>query len=190
MSEKPVIFSPPMVRVILDGKKTMAQRVIKEPVRADKNGFISIKGFGINPKRDTGTAFRGIAPYNIGDVLWARERFAETLDGEYLYLTDPVFDGCGKGDFGWDWKPSIHMPRKAARVFLEVSGIRVERFREITAADKTAEGFSDCRRVYPCAGCNECVVPCFMKFWDSLNAKCGYRWDVNSWVFVISFKVK
>jgi hypothetical protein len=142
MSEKPIIFSPPMVRAIGEGGKTMTRMVIKEPVCADKNGSIKIKGHWVNPERDTGTALSDIAPYNIGDVLWVRKRFAETLDGEYLYLVDPIFDGCGKGDFGWDWKPSIHMPRKAARLFLEVNGVWVERLREITEEDAIAEGMN------------------------------------------------
>jgi hypothetical protein len=199
---KNILFSTPMVKAIQNTKpgawpaeladpekpfKWQTRRVIKTPVCADKNGCLNIKGFWVNPERDTGTALSGIAPYSIGDILWVREAFAKTSEEQYLYRADPMFDHCGKGDFGWNWSPSIHMPREAARIFLEVKDVRVERLREITPEDKKKEGFSDCHRAYPCAERNECGLPCFMKGWDGLNAKRGYGWAENPYVYVYEF---
>jgi hypothetical protein len=188
MKEKPIIFSTPMVQAILEGRKTMTRRVVKRPCCTDNNGSVLIKGFWVNPKKDTDHCFDGISPYCIGDILWVREIFTKAPDGHYIYRADPIFDSCGKGDIPWGWTSPIFMPHKAARIFLEVKNVRIEQLREITPEDKKREGLSDCHRAYPCAELNECDLPCFMKTWEILNAKRGYGWESNPWVWVIEFR--
>jgi hypothetical protein len=158
-----------------------------------------------------------LCPYGKpGDHLWVRETWAETVyvDGdragehEIVYRADaPDFqwvDGDGGVDYREDgcprssWRPSIHMPRKVSRITLEVTGVRVERVQEISIDDAIEEG----TRCHLCSGpmdasvINQC--PCidredsvrdsFHVLWDSINAKRGYGWDVNCWVWVVEFK--
>jgi hypothetical protein len=131
-------------------------------------------------------------PYQIGDRLWVRETFTKAPNGDYIYRADPIFDGCGKGDISWGWTPSIFMPRKAARIFLEVKAVRIERLQEITPKDCYAEGilfvpqdiggeeFS--RQVE-----DDWALFKFQNLWDTLNSRRGYSWDSNPYVYVYEF---
>jgi hypothetical protein len=197
MKEKPILFSTPMVQALLNTKpgvwpaepvdpdkpyKWMTRRIIKEPVCTDKNGIINIKGFWIIPKLDKGTALLGIAPYNIGDILWVRETFTKTKDGEYIYRSDPMFDGMGKGDFSWNWTSPLFVPHKASRIFLEVKAIKIERIQDISERDAIGEGIPESM-----TGASDYSRRCFHSLWDTLNAKRGYGWDSNPWVWVCEF---
>lgn len=86
---------------------------------------------------------------------------------------------------GIDWRPNIHMPRWACRLFLEVVGVRVERLQKISDSDAIQEGIPD----YPDFK-GDCPVDDFMELWDSINAKRGHDWKSNPWVWVVEFKVK
>jgi hypothetical protein len=134
--EKPILFSTPMVRAVLTGEKTMTRRVIKKHCT-------DIKGFLVNQKIDKDAAPSGIAPYCVGDHLWVRETFTDVPDGSYIYKEDPIFDGCSRGSIAWDWTPSIFMPKKAARIFLEVKNVRVERVQDISEEDAKGEGIEE-----------------------------------------------
>jgi hypothetical protein len=83
-------------------------------------------------------------------------------------------------DYGVKWRPSIHMPKRAARLWLEITDVRVERVQDISEKDAVAEGVG-------CFGCD--TIQWFEDLWDSINAKRGYSWDSNPWVFVICFEV-
>jgi hypothetical protein len=204
MKEHPILFSTPMVRAILDGKKTMTHRVVKGPPCTDTNGCININGFWIIPERDKDHAFDSITPYYIGRHLWVRETWAENkntagdkvdpLEREYLYKADPVsYSPPVK------WKSPIFMPRKAARIILEITGIRIERIQDITEADTIKEGinrgpdenrmcdFKDCK--YTLDHNENCGVCLFRQLWEILNKKRSYNWESNPWVYAISFKV-
>jgi hypothetical protein len=150
-------------------------------------------------------------PYGApGDRLWVRETFAHVYygtDGE-TGVCDEVadmptkYDGRGccqinyKSDIKWGaldyeergfkWRPSIHMPRWASRILLEVKSVRVERVRDITDADSLAEGIrpSD----VAARGYQDARVA-FMVLWNSINKKRGYGWDKNPWVWVVEFEV-
>ena len=171
VKERPILFSGEMVRAILDGRKTQTRRVVK-PQPPPLGGFVK------NPYGQP------------GDRLWVRETWA--LDDKYYYRADgAVGDRCGK------WKPSIHMPRAASRITLEITGVRVERLQEITISDIYAEGAitdewlewrDDVSGVGMPAGSrieNERDV--WEKLWDSINGK-TYPWKSNPWVWVIEFK--
>jgi hypothetical protein len=129
-----------------------------------------------------------------------RETFAKTSEGEYLYRADPMSDHCGKGDFGWKWSPSIHMPRKAARIFLEVKEVRIERLQDISEADAKAEGAVKfelmklekipsglicCKRNSPIPQAS--YKAGFYKVWEEINAKSDYPWQDNPYVYVYEF---
>ena len=186
---KPIIFSTPMVQAILDGKKTQTRRVIKID-DTPENWKISIAGTSIVRAEPYDVK---LPRYAAGDILWVRETWSihecvkcqagiPALGGEckceYVYRTN-----YGATDFRW--KPSIHMPKEAARIFLKVTDVRVERLQDITEEDAIAEGMSKTLVdgvVFISAKGN------FHVLWDSLNIKRGYGWDTNPWVWVIEFE--
>ena len=194
--ERPIIFSTPMVEAILEGRKTMTRRVIvpqPKSIMRHKDGSYS----------DLDRHITKQPRYDVGDVLWVREtsqeksamgehcghcRMCKKFKGKYIYRASFYHLGQEHSPCNY-WKPSIHMKREAARIFLEVVSVRVERLRKITGEDKVAEGFCCCSRSYPCAEREQCEKPCFMKTWDSLNAKRGeYGWKDNPWVWVVEFR--
>lgn len=150
--EHPILFSTPMVKAILEGRKTQTRRVIKsfgqytvenrlwddedrgsniEPVMINKSG--PWKGSNCSIIDNTHHC-----PYGtIGDILWVRETF-KFLDPDYAYKADFIF-GI---DEGIKWKPSIFMPRKACRILLEIINIKVERLQDISPGDACDEGIS------------------------------------------------
>jgi len=123
-------------------------------------------------------------PWVIGQRLWMRETWtylwlSEIDLGDVIYrATEPNADFTVQR-----WKPSIHMFRKDSRITLEITGLRVERLQEISGNDCVAEGFI----VYPDMPAGEAERQEFAVCWDSLNAKRGYGWESNSWVWVIEF---
>lgn len=171
--EHPILFSGPMVRAILDGKKTQTRRVMTPQ-----------PGHGVM-QPVVGQYFQKPCPFGvIGDRLWVRETFA-TYSGDegtsgLLYRADPMFDTTTV--FDWTWKPSIHMPRWASRLDLEITGLRVERIQDITEEDAQAEG----RTLQDFGSGGPGYFP---HTWDALNAKRGFSWAANPWVWVIGFGV-
>lgn len=217
MKEKPILFSTEMVRAILDGRKTMTRRVVKPKysnthleMRTDKYGtrLIEIQNEDetTHVKNPDGTTTHKIlaareiyAPYKPGDILWVRETWARVKLGRFdghIYRADNDPD-----EVNWKWRPSIFMPLEAARIFLRVTDVRVERLQEISVQDAKDEGVkvhaNGCidGLAYGCYNGDECVYnrckrpkEYFRELWDSLNAKRGYGWDTNPFVWVISFE--
>jgi hypothetical protein len=145
--------------------------------------------------------------YKVGDRLWVREAWARIepypcVGEDYgLPKVDPFeYGGQDLLDY-WRqrvvfrvddenrivprWRPSIHMPRWASRITLEVTGVRVERVQDISASDAESEGVFS---VYQFGMPRMEAVNCFHSLWDAINAKRGYGWDANPWVWVIEFK--
>jgi hypothetical protein len=212
MKEHPVLFSTPMVQALLNTKpgswpaksldpskpfKSMTRRVVKpQPDKDDPCvNYCTVEGFQASPEAaeeiwaqtEKGESVQLKSKYQEGDILWVRETWLKADDGFHYRADATPASEQAREDYGYKWRPSIHMPREAARLFLEVKNVRIERVREIMPEDKKREGFSDCHRAYPCAEYNECNTPCFMKTWDTLNAKRGYSWERNPWVWVIEF---
>lgn len=166
MSVKPILFNSDMVKAILRGEKTQTRRPIKpQPVITGMTGWpkpilnIPHKGplfpGNDNPKSiDVRWRF---SPYKPGDILWVKETWAHPSKSEiqmgadpnlFLYKADEPAIGCAYDK----WHPSIHMPREAARIFLHVTDVRVERVHDITEEDARAEGFSKTRTLFLPAG--------------------------------------
>jgi hypothetical protein len=135
--------------------------------------------------------------------LWVRETFTATPDDRenymytvperqtILYRADPFFQDMPKGDLGrdWNWTPSIHMPRWASRITLEVTGVRVARVQDISEEDAEKEGVILSGRW----NANETEYgPTYRVgysvLWDKLNAKRGFTWDSNPWVWAVEFR--
>jgi hypothetical protein len=203
-----IIFSTPMVQAVLEDRKNMTRRVAKvnnpEDWEAGNNCRASEYGAEVPCyiTRKMATEERGIhyPKYDAGDILWVKETwgyswFAET-DGEapiqrYIFRAD-------ENSSVIRWRSSLFMPRAAARIFLRVTDVRVERVQEITDADAVREGFSGvpCEHPFGRYACEDCMntgwleppTVGFMETWEKLNAKRGYGWDTNPWVWVISFE--
>jgi hypothetical protein len=191
MRERPILFSGPMVRALLDGSKTQTRRV-------------AIPKRSIEPMTDE-------CPYGApGDRLWVREsawlygqwwkdgftksgrqrwtfsmaygqqvRYEKPRDDEMTYF--------GSSYPGFSFRPSIHVPRWASRLTLTITDVRVERLQAITDADAKGEG------VTPPAGYTyingtPCYRDSFRSLWNELNSSRGYGWDANPWVWVVSFE--
>lgn len=198
--EKPILFSTEMVKAILKGRKTQTRRVIKGALPDHEYEFMPDGWVRID--KSTNALIK--CPYGQpDDILWVRETWYyenhmyDPSEGDalhrYVYKADnpdyPVNTGVGKHG----WRPSIHMPRAAARLFLRVKNVRVERLQEINAKDIIAEGTPYDREIYkmPCnienAG-ETYLKGCFLRLWNNINAKRGYGWEVNPWVWVIELE--
>lgn len=202
MSERPIIFSGPMVTAILGGRKTQTRRIVKQfptwghvQELSDGSWEHSEGGFDHHVRSAR-------CPYGRpGDRLWVREvaawdpKFREP--GDVWYRADPKWDEPGSGYYpdNKNWRSPIHMPKWASRITLEVMSVRVERLQAITEEDARAEGITDggclnCGEPEPCV----CAFPtpdardAFIGLWDSINAKRGHAWDTNPWVWVIEFR--
>ena len=183
---KPIIFSTPMVQAILDGRKTQTRRLIKD--KDITNNFdIDIDGSVyayINPETGDSYPPTAIAKYQVGDILWVRETWSKDENGEYVYRTN--YGTTEDDSFPpsmFKWKPSIHMPREAARIFLKVTNVRVERLQDITEEDAIKEG----AKAYGpnnCSGTSARIA--FAEIWDKTATE--HEWRTNPWVWVIEFE--
>lgn len=181
MKERPIIFSTAMVQAILSGHKTMTRRVIKQQPVWVGDPSVPFKTQDADPK--------GIidCPYGKpGDLLWVRETWRKTEPHEYDAPVQIEYKAGHDHACELTWKPSIHMPKKYARIWLKVTGVRVERLQDISNADEISEGYPGCN-IY---GQHIPWSPhgWFMSLWDSINIQRGYGWDKNPWVWVIEFE--
>lgn len=203
---RPILFNTEMVKAILDGKKTETRRVIKFPVNkytkrrpiADdleidkKHSIPFLKKIYFNEEPSYSIAVK--KPYTVGDICYVREtwQYLYELDGSeqiiegtgryYYAATDQIpfdtyVDSRGISHEKTPWKPSIHMPKDAARIFLEVTDIGPERLQDIDDNDVVAEGLQ--------------IGDPFDDLWNSTIKKADrdrYGWEANPWVWVIKFK--
>ena len=204
MKEKPILFNTEMVRAILDGRKTQTRRIMKpqppEGENVEYNEYYNMLLIHNIPARH--------GPFEVGDILWVRETWGDyrefTEDGEsgffYLYKADYP-DGTRavplpeteKTDYAesWylpRWRPSIHMPREAARIFLRAKAVRAERLQKISGSDCVAEG---CDAEMLSEVGEEFTRGVFHGIWDSTIKKADlpiYGWDANPWVWVVEFE--
>lgn len=213
---KPILFSTPMVQAILKGRKTMTRRVIKLPNWAKPIGleYLGSGKLGAAGKRTDQLSII-FSKYMPGTILWVRETWChdtfmtcvggtteapwyENIPIDYkfrYYADDPEY----AYQHDQRWKPSIHMPRKAARIFLKVIDVRAERLQSITAEDCIAEGITlewsenmPKPSYHSLAYSEKVVKPAFVKafreLWDSLNEKRGFGWEKNPFVWVYEFE--
>lgn len=203
MSIKPILFNTEMVRAILDGRKTCTRRLVKTR-RKDACGFYVTKKAddsfaGIYEYDENESMFDNplMPPYQPGDILYVRETWSKGLE-RYIYRADysdtEKFYRNGK-EIEMKWKPSIHMPKEAARIWLNVTDVRVERLQEITEAGAEAEGaVNNIGMIH--APDNEydhihTAKEYFIEIWNSTIKKADrnrYGWDASPWVWVIEFE--
>lgn len=218
---KPILFNTAMVQAILDGRKTTTRRIIKVNSNLDFIGYRSTGG-----DFDTATFGKGSfdnildakiikgvkAPYMPGDILYVRETWQISnpmgdfargdMTAEYIYKA-----GCAKGkripittdqekNLG-AWKPSIHMPKEAARIFLKVTDVRIERLQSITHKDVIYEGTTYDEEMFKfniCLGQDKAeffLKSNFKDLWNSTLKKeqlKEYGWEANPYVWVIEFE--
>ncbi|HDV9491867.1 TPA: hypothetical protein RKV74_004676 [Citrobacter freundii] len=202
MTERGMIFNSEMVRAILDGRKTQTRRIIKlshergmlNPVIKGRNGEITSVSCRLAPL---------LCPYGQpGDRIWVRETFngfwldddviQEIKDGVSLAseLCDYKADYSDGSKPAEGWTPSIHMPRWASRILLEITDVRVERLNAISQADAIAEGAPPSHPSIDCVS-QEYGFPDFSRSWFGQTWQHIYgeeSWQANPWVWVIEFK--
>jgi len=210
MAEKPILFSTLMINAIQDNRKTATRRVIKpQPLDIERDEYLRIPGIWHNKefrtlhqfKKSGQITWEAIAPCQKGDILYVRETWnmlpsndRAGIPADYWYRADDKSENPDDR-----WRPSIYMPREAARLFLAVKNIRVERLQEITEEDAVAEGCQGSRcdhggmGVYGCTDCydsgwTEPPQMDFMFLWDSIYSKRGFGWDISPWVWVTEFE--
>lgn len=238
MKTKPILFSTEMVQALQDGRKTQTRRVVKfgkEIFTTDiVNPSFTTDPFMVHFKAPGDlTALCGLpCPYGQpGDVLWVRETYREYLKPDEFGYPDVnnrvieyradnpgdiyLFDGDGFQEFNKDgsekfipWKPSIHMPKAAARIFLKVVSVRVERLQDISEADAVAEGLAmqskdngitykfgipdrdglpgTCDNGWAWSDWDQNPVESYKSLWQSINGP--ESWDANPWVWVVEFE--
>lgn len=196
MAIKPILFNTEMVRAILDGRKTCTRRLIKP--QPDKKhiyplGFVTDStekkevgcfGFAAN---EYGGSIQYVKPpyrYAPGDILYVRETWKKAPNGYYYY------EDWQRNDIAdvTKWKPSIHMPKEATRIWLKVTDVRVERLQDITSEQISREGVEV---EYPHVLNGEEKRYAFSTLWNSTIKKSDlnrYGWDANPWVWVIEFE--
>lgn len=211
MKERGMIFNAEMVRALLDGRKTQTRRIVKGTDGAvkfckewDINGEEIFVVLGEKDRTGMNPVLGAIScPFGaVGDRIWVRETFQGPLfDYDLMdsYCKDPTpfekpefcvykADGVPAPEF-YDaddelhccWRPSIHMPRWASRILLEITGVRVERLKSISDGDAIREG---CSTADMKSG--DCVADVFARLWASIYG--SDSWNANPWVWVIEFK--
>ena len=198
MKEHPILFNSEMVRAILDGRKTQTRRVVKgnkNPVDDMLNGLIEFDGekaiFAHQTHADNYTTQSIKCPFGkVGDRLWVRETWRQPEDFEG-YDRGAVLYAVSEMDAGAKWKPSIHMPRYASRITLEITDIRVEKVQDINEENCLKEGiekyFDDGVYYYGEYDKGHCDYKhVFKTLWDSMNKK--HTWESNPYVWVIEFR--
>lgn len=218
----PILFNTDMVRAILDGRKTVTRRLPSKRIENKWDDYCDY----VSAVATTGCTsftekqfYEQYPPYQPGDILYVRETWCKNYYhdyGKYFYRADgeeidmPLITGgtikYGKAD-GLRWRPSIHMPKEAARIWLKVTDVRVERLQEITPVEVVKEGaYEDCRECLESYGesetqccykqddeCSQCdsVIMEFERLWNSTIKKSNldrYGWDANPWVWVVEFE--
>lgn len=217
MATKPILFNTQMVRAILDGRKSCTRRIVKPQWEEcpnckyvhneyiydnlAENVYCARCGYPLEPERRS--------PYQPEDILYVREtwhRYTKRVGkGEGCHLEEHYgykASIANSEDAEEPWKPSIHMPKKAARIWLKVTNVSVERLQDITYNGALREGAQGIRCDHVALGehgCTDCMntgwieppVVEFMQIWDSTIKKSDldrYGWNANPWVWVIEFE--
>ena len=202
MAIKPILFNTEMVRAILEGRKSCTRRLVKflSGENPQWTGYIKDELMLYNGKNEP--CIRK-APYQSGDILYVRETFIQAAAHIFWYKAD----NNSWISEGLHWKPSIHMPKEAARIWLKVTDVRVERLQEMKPVDVIKEGaYPDCwdclntyeesgsqccyRTEEECSRCDEMMME-WEKLWTTTIKKSDldcYGWNANPWVWVIEFE--
>ena len=217
MAIKPILFNTEMVRAILDGRKACTRRILKGAIPFDEKA----EYWNVLKKREWSGPIcveyfiKQCSPYNPEDILYVRETWTEEC-GKYYYRAhydsdylDPCETlsggypascrnrlgcyGCMATSTRIHWHPSIHMPKEAARIWLKVTDVRVERLQDITEDGAKAEGanWKNGKNVGWEEKMKRTATERFAEIWNSTIKKSDrgrYGWDANPWVWVIEFE--
>lgn len=203
MAIKPILFNTEMIRAILDGRKSCTRRILKHDVEAILNSPYHKEHPEVEDEQIISKLC--MPPYQPGDILYVRETWCALPVNEaghmrghstYYYRAD--------GDLrpsGWrgKWNPSIHMPKEAARIWLKVTDVRVERLQEITDEQAKREGiqYDECptgftwKQETDMHNCYTTPIGAMQALWNSTIKKSDidrYGWDASPWVWVIEFE--
>lgn len=188
MAIKPILFNTEMVLAILDGRKTCTRRIIK----AEKvDNVLNSPARKSNPDIPDAQFIKCLLDmkYEPGDILYVRETWSEWTDGYVYKAWNSPFPQAGKSSV-MKWHPSIHMPKEAARIWLRVTDVRVERLQDITIDEIRKEGLEsrfDVKDKFS----DGIARGRFLELWDSTIKKPDidrYGWDANPWVWVVEFE--
>lgn len=210
MKELPILFKAPMVRAILDGRKTQTRRVVKPQPEYRENECLPghygtwFHGWNLDHKHVIPSDYWKHCPYGQpGDRLWVREThaivprtaYAMSAGVQQVLRPDDDHDAAVFRE-GWElsrpgrWRPSIHMPRWASRITLEITDVRVERLQDVSAKDAKAEGCQPPDLPTEIAGVAGDYVAdertSFAILWNRING--AGSWDANPWVWVVEFR--
>lgn len=212
MKHIPILFSTPMVQALLEGRKTQTRRVVKTADiifapdkftyigNTNENQDIPHPAEGSNSKiwyqwrlkNNNSASWIDTCPYGQpGDILWVRESFNYGNIGNGM---QPFYRADNERPHGYStpWKPSIHMPKSACRLFLKVKSVRVERLQDISEEDAISEGikptgYFDFYENYLSEGYTDLVpYESFKSLWQSINSPAS--WEANPWVWVVEFE--
>ncbi len=189
MAEKPILFSGPMVRALLEGRKTMTRRVLKVPpdwkLDPAREAAAREGNYWFTPDPEERPGFLRIVPrLVVGDLLWVREAMKFDTDDFCCWAADmqriPEVPAGYK--FTRSSMPSMFMPRWASRITLEVTAVKVERLQDINRGDAMEEGCP-----FPNMAKGDDPRQWFSTLWESINGE--ESWQANPWVAAFSFKV-
>ena len=210
MAIKPILFNTEMVRAILDGRKSCTRRICKDAneyvvpdmdfFNADKRTY-AVHNFADQEHTEQLSTAERTCPICPGDILYVRETWYKS-PSRYMYRANysntEQFYTDGK-EVNIKWHPSIHMPKEAARIWLRVTDVRVERLKEIDEDGAVKEGIyvANCKDCNAPFGCDTCPdegyneIDEFAELWDFTIKKSDldrYGWDASPWVWVIEFE--
>lgn len=217
MSDKPILFSAPMVRALIEGRKTQTRRVLTN-IEAIEDGEFHIFNahggdYGVL-ESDVPTVALDYVRFDVGDRLYVREAHYRTDDGDfervvYAVDEDAVREHLAAVDALPDYfseelrakhkrlRPGMHMPRWASRLTLIVTDVRVQRLQEISEEDAESEGIwpLPSGRYYCCLDdegevTSKSAITAYAWLWNRINASRGFEWQVNPWVVAVTFEVK
>lgn len=215
MADRPILFAAPMVRALLDGRKTQTRRIVKPQPAVHANGAWAWEGrhggfvgaMGTHVEEGFPQTAAHWMPIQPGDLLWVRETWQGLSHGDFqptkcsqcevrYAATDPCADLSAEAR-GYPWRPSIFMPRWASRLTLTITDVRVERLQDISERgaqnDCTAEGVFHCGLKVPSYeewhgdGFHSSEKHMFRTLWNSIN--CPGSWEANPWVGAYTFTV-
>lgn len=188
MKERPILFSAPMVRALLDERKTQTRRILKPQPNAGTDEVLECHGDLFYARSDTESRLlhdqNWRCPYGApGDRLWVKESIVRGY-GNDMQMSRYSADGMPTIADAWPWQrnhlASIHCPRRLSRILLEVDGVRVERLQDISESDAAAEGVDGISSSFPTSR------DAYRKLWKDLNGSAN--WEANSWVWVVGIK--